>query len=235
MSEIYKTYRTNFKNHQMSSSFLEASRKITPILQRWVIDFTKDSPILDLGCGAGEVLMAFKDLGFTNLSGCDISQEQVLAARQFFEFVETKDIFQKLKENCDSSFGIITLFDVVEHIERERVLFLLKECRRILRPGGLLIGHCPNGLSPFFGADFWSDPTHIWCYTPKSIEVLARAAGFSEIKHMEHLGESFSVQGFVRLICWRILRSFINLCYKIETNAFHEILTKNFAFCLKKN
>ena len=231
--KIYDSYRSCFKDIQCKNSFLKSADKISNLIKRFVLPYKSDVFVLDLGCGSGEVLYALNKLGFKNLHGCDISKEQIALTSIYFPNTECKDIFDKLKELKSSSVSIIILFDVLEHIKRESVLLLLKECRRVLHSEGILIGHCPNGFSPFFGSDFWSDPTHEWCYTPKSIDVIARISGFSKINHIEHLGASPTFLGFLRSLLWIILKVFIKICNKIETNDCPKILTRNFCFILK--
>lgn len=70
---------------------------------------------------------------------------------------------------------------VIEHVHEP--LKLLKECRRLLRPGGIMISITPNtnsythrlfqkhwrGLEP---------PRHLFLYNQKSLQCIARLAGF---------------------------------------------------------
>ena len=120
--------------------------KMVPILSQWLEEFPKDAEVLDLGCGAGELLWAFKQLGFTRLRGCDISAEQVAIARHVVPDVQHQDIFACLKAQPDESVHVITIFDVLEHLPKQATFDLLEEIMRVLKAGGMLIAHCPNGL-----------------------------------------------------------------------------------------
>ncbi len=208
--------------------------KMLPILQRWCRGLPKDAEILDLGCGAGEVLWAFNKLGFARLSGCDISAEQVAIARHVVPQVQEQDIFQCLQGWPDGTVDVVTLFDIIEHLTKQEVFDLLEEVRRVLKCGGLLIVHCPNGLSPFVGTVFWGDITHEWCPTPASAETMCRAIGFVDFVADEHLAASNRISGLCRRVGWAVFRSIFRLINYIETRRPSGVWTRNFVFCCRK-
>jgi 2-polyprenyl-3-methyl-5-hydroxy-6-metoxy-1,4-benzoquinol methylase len=231
---IYESYRSCFKGDYNPAEIEMIGNKMVPILSEWCACFSKDVEILDLGCGAGEVLWAFKKLGFVHLSGCDISAEQVAVARHVVPEVQQMDIFQCLKERPVGSVDVVTLFDVIEHLTKQEVFGLLEEVKRVLKDGGILIAHCPNGSSPFVGTVFWGDLTHEWCPTPASAETMCKAIGYADFHAAEHLAASSRLSGLCRRLGWAVVRSILRLVNYIETRRALDVWTRSFVFRCRK-
>jgi 2-polyprenyl-3-methyl-5-hydroxy-6-metoxy-1,4-benzoquinol methylase len=231
---IYESYRSCFKGGYNPAEIQMVGEKMVPILDRWCRGLPKDAEILDLGCGAGELLWAFKQLGFSRLRGCDISAEQVAIARHVVPDVQHQDIFACLKDQRDASIDVITVFDVIEHLTKQETFDLLEEVMRVLKSEGILIVHCPNGLSPFVGAVFWGDLTHEWCPTPASAETMCRAIGFVDFAAAEDLAASNRLSGLCRRIGWSAIRALFRLANYIETRRPLDVWTRNFVFCCRK-
>lgn len=51
-------------------------------LPRWIDEIPKDARILDAGCAQGHYLEALRRVGFTNLTGVDLSEQLLADARQ---------------------------------------------------------------------------------------------------------------------------------------------------------
>lgn len=84
----------------------------------------------------------------------------------------------------EGSFSLVLGIHVLEHVTDVGATLAL--VRRLLAPGGIGYFITPNAecsaLSRF-GADWWmlEDPTHVQFLSPRSAELLARTAGFSEV------------------------------------------------------
>ena len=58
------------------------------------------------------------------------------------------------------SFDVVRAKEVLEHVEDP--LALVRDARRLLRPGGIFIAHIPTPYSQFYPvANFWDDYTHV--------------------------------------------------------------------------
>jgi len=94
---------------------------------------------LEVGCGKGEFLRHFKELG-TKPYGVDLSYE----APRFQPDIpiEVADIENEELPYKDSFFDIIFSKSVLEHLFRPELFF--KEALRVLKPGGLLLSLVPD-------------------------------------------------------------------------------------------
>jgi hypothetical protein len=127
------------------------------------------------------------------------------------------------------------VFDVIEHLTRQETFDLMTLIYSKLKPGGILIAHLPNGLSPFVGHVFWGDISHEWCLTPSSALTLCLLHHFHEFEAMEHVGYSNSIRGRLRNIIWLALKKILQFFNRIETGASGgSIWTRNFAFKANK-
>lgn len=234
-SIIYGSYRSSFKGDFTEAKLRFGAAKLAPVIQPWVVDADPSLPVVDLGCGAGELLFAFKALGFQQLKGCDLSGEQVAAAQQFFPDVVEQDLFAYLTALPDGSVGIVTVFDVIEHLGPQASFELMTLVRQKLAPGGLFIAHLPNGQSPFVGSVFWGDMTHEWCLTPQSAKTFCLVNGFENFDAAEHLGTSNSLSGKLRAVLWKLCNAGFRLVNTIETGSSGgQTWTRNFAFKCSK-
>jgi SAM-dependent methyltransferase len=209
--------------------------KLRQVLKPWVLGLNRAKRAVDLGCGTGELLLALRDLGFTDLAGCDLSSEQVEIAQKRFPGVREENLFDFLASCHDSSLGLVTIFDVIEHLGPQSTFDLMPLIFQKLEPGGLLIVHLPNGLSPMVGRVYWGDMTHEWCLTPQSAATLCSLHGFDNFVAVEHLGASSSLKGRIRAAAWAILRCGYQLANAIETGSSGgNVWTRNFTFKANK-
>jgi 2-polyprenyl-3-methyl-5-hydroxy-6-metoxy-1,4-benzoquinol methylase len=138
--------------------------------------------VLDVGCSRGNFLAAGAKLGFY-MEGVEPAANIAAAARAQGLRVHTgllADIHLP-----PASFDAITLFEVIEHLKEP--LPLLRECHRVLKPGGLLVLSTGNTASWTVAAiqERWDyfhiakDGGHISFYNPRSVALLAARAGFA--------------------------------------------------------
>jgi 2-polyprenyl-3-methyl-5-hydroxy-6-metoxy-1,4-benzoquinol methylase len=143
--------------------------------------------LLDVGCSSGAFLMVARELGF-DAEGVEISPEAAAAARRAGFRVHT-GLLEDARYQ-DASFDAVALIELLEHLRDPRAL--LAECRRILRPGGVLMATTPNGASwtaAAMGArwDVFSlrgMGGHVSFFNPGSLRLLAQRAGF-EVARLE--------------------------------------------------
>lgn len=185
-------------------------------ISSWIKDVPRISKVLDVACGPGNILSFLQAEGFTDIYGVDISQEQVLIARQKFSQVVCADAIEYLQQH-PNEFHLITAFDILEHFTKEEVFKFLDTIHSALVPGGCLILQLPNGDSPFAGGVIYGDFTHEVTYTAVSLKHILLASGFSEAQFQEHRPQPTSLKGVIRYIIWDLLRQIIRVINLIET------------------
>jgi len=116
----------------------------------------KDQVLVDLGCGRGEFLHAFCELGFR---GIGIDRERV--STSFEEEILLCDLEREALPLEANSVDIIFNKSVLEHVRE--ITPLLRECSRILRPGGLMVSLVPDFRAQW--SHFYDDWTHVRPFT----------------------------------------------------------------------
>lgn len=106
-----------------------------------------DLPILDFGCGMGSLTVLMNSLGHRAI-GAELQADHLRIARVLAgeNGMDGEEIFVLSNENRlpfdDDSFGIITMFSVLEHIDDATLDALMPELRRVCR--GVIFTLFPN-------------------------------------------------------------------------------------------
>ena len=139
------------------------------------------APVLDLGCGRGELLGLLRDAGIA-ASGVDADADMVAFARGEGLDVEQADALAHLGKLDDGAVGAITALQLVEHLPPSALVSLLELAARKLRPGGLLLLETINPVSPRALQNYFADLTHSQPLVAETLELLVRDAGFEQIE-----------------------------------------------------
>jgi O-antigen chain-terminating methyltransferase len=145
----------------------------------YVADFREAAPVLDVGCGRGELLSLLRDAG-VDARGIDADGDMVAYARGEGLDVEQADLLAYLAEVEAGSLGGMFMGQVVEHLPVQTLVESLRLAVAALRPGGVLIAETINPLSPIALRNYFADLTHAQPLVPETLELLARQAGFAE-------------------------------------------------------
>src|SRR5947207_2344773 len=138
-------------------------------------------PVLDFGCGRGELLELLEEMG-VEASGVEIDPDLVQATAREGLNVTLDDGIQHLSGLRDQSLGGLTLIQVVEHLSAQQVVEFVSLAAEKLRPGGKVIVETVNPQSLYvFAHAFYADPTHTTPVHPAYLTFLFREAGFAEV------------------------------------------------------
>ena len=146
------------------------------------LPFTGSRPrLLDVGCGSGPFLARMKGLGWL-VQGIDPDAAAVAAARLARLPVEQGTLGDGTF--ADDTFDAVTLDHVIEHVPDP--VQTLRECFRVLRPGGTIWVATPNTSSLGHRAfrDAWrglEPPRHLVVFNPGALRRALSAAGFTGI------------------------------------------------------
>jgi len=235
---IYENYASKFTDAPKTFDedyYLNWGRAQHYYLRKW-LPLDNKAKILDLACGDGKLLYFFKRLGYTNITGVDISPEQVKLARQVTPNVEEANVLEWLEAH-PANFDLITGLDIVEHLHKDEVLHFLDVCYGALKVGGRIVLQTPNASSPWGSAYRYNDFTHEVCFNPNSLYNILSLVGFQEIESRETnpvpLGHS--VKSSIRYLIWQSIRLWLMFWNLVEIgNAGGGIFTRGFLISGKK-
>ena len=144
----------------------------------YVDDLRAAAPVLDVGCGRGELLSLLQDAG-VEARGIDADADMVAYAQGEGLDVQQADLVDYLRGVDDGALGGIFMAQVVEHLPPGVLVRAFELAAAKLRPGGLLIAETINPLSPLALRHYFADLTHAQPLVPETLALLARQSGFA--------------------------------------------------------
>jgi SAM-dependent methyltransferase len=147
----------------------------------YLADLDRDSNILDLGSGRGDWLELLTKEGF-HPRGIEVNEALAESSRaRDLEIINT-EMMVHLGQQPDNSLDVISIFHLVEHFNVGRLIRLLGEVRRTLKPGGRLLIETPSPENLVVGAcNFYADPTHYKPIYPQTLVFLLENKGFTNV------------------------------------------------------
>ncbi len=150
--------------------------------------YSRGGSILDIGCGSGGFLGSL-DVRRWQKYGVEISPVPAESARRRFNIHVFVGDLQEANF-LDDQFDVITLWHVLEHLPN--AFEVLKEIKRILKKGGVLLMAVPNfeSLERKLTKDKWYHfdiPRHLFHFSPETIGKMLCKADFKilKVRHFE--------------------------------------------------
>jgi O-antigen chain-terminating methyltransferase len=144
--------------------------------------FRECAPVLDIGCGRGEMLQVFREAGIA-ARGIDSNHDSVALCQANGLDAENADLFTYLSALPDGSLGGAICSQVVEHLPPARSPEMIRLAHAKLRVGGVLAIETPNPeCLAIFATHFYIDPTHRHPIPPALASFYLEEAGFGQIQ-----------------------------------------------------
>ena len=139
--------------------------------------------VLDVGCGSGAFLSLAQQMGW-NCFGVEVDPVAANVARAHGANI-LGDQVEALDHSYDGFFDAVTLSHVIEHVFDPT--HTLRECLRVLRPGGCLWIETPNLDSLGYASyrKFWrgfDTPRHLVLFNHQSLQFTIGEAGFTNTR-----------------------------------------------------
>jgi SAM-dependent methyltransferase len=159
---------------------LSLGRPLPPLLE-WAKNggLRLDDAILDVGSGAGRLLLKMRAAGFSNLTGVD-----PFLQRDLRYDAHTRVLKLELAE-LNGPYDFVMLHHSLEHVPNP--LSTLKEVRQLLKPDRFCLVRTPTAGGHAwraYGADWvqLDPPRHLLLHTERSLRLLAGQAGLELAK-----------------------------------------------------
>ena len=154
---------------------------LATLADRYAHLLSEHQPVLDFGCGRGELVEVLAERGIT-AAGVDPDAGMVEEAVGRGRSVHLGDGLAYLRALEPHDLGALISVHVVEHLPLPVLVELLELAASRLRPGGIFIAETPNPMSLIvLGNSYILDPTHVWPLHPSLLTFLAERAGFRDV------------------------------------------------------
>jgi SAM-dependent methyltransferase len=140
-------------------------------------------PICDLGCGPGQIARYLHRQGVKAL-GVDLSPKLVAEAQRLNPEIHFHQGDMLSLPDADDVWGGIAAFYCIIHIPREHIVDALREMKRVLKPGGLLLITFHVGRKIEHLDEWWGKPVNLdfAFYLPEEMEAWLQKAGFELVE-----------------------------------------------------
>jgi SAM-dependent methyltransferase len=169
VTDLGERYEEHHRERRDEGDFVFVPERI-PLLQAAI---GTDKRVLDLGCRSGALTRHF--LEGNEVVGVDVDRAALAKAEALgIEPVEAN--VEEPLPFADASFDAVVAGELLEHLQLPEAL--VAEARRVLRPGGVLVGSVPNAfrlqsrLRFLRGRPPEDDPTHLHLYSPAAVREL---------------------------------------------------------------
>ena len=170
---------------------------------KFIQKFIKKGKLFDLGAGWGHFMLAGKELGY-DVYGVEISEQPYLYCVNDLKLPVDHIDFFEMDES--KKFDIITMWDVLEHIDKADEF--LAKCNKLTKPGGYLILQVPQ-IDSYFAKrhkDNWKmmGLDHVNYFGKETITRILANNGYEVVK----IKSSFEIKLFIMYTLLPFIKKF---------------------------
>jgi SAM-dependent methyltransferase len=171
--QVATEYAEKFKDEMDDKPFDRAC------LDRLAREVGSLGPICDLGCGPGQIARYLHRQGVDTL-GVDLSPRMVAEARRLNPEIHFHQGDMLSLPDADDSWGGIAAFYCILHIPREQIIDALRELKRVLKHGGVLLLTFHIGDEIKHLDEWWEKPVNLdfAFYQPEDMQAWLKEAGY---------------------------------------------------------
>ncbi len=179
----YLAFETKFRGSE-EDIYQRLKESYTDIFNKRLSKDLKKMPVVDIGCGRGEMLHLLQELKLKGV-GIDLNRSMVERCKQNGYEAYQQDAVAYLRKQKSSSLAAIVGIHIVEHIPFEQLIELLQECYRTVAPGGFVFFETPNAENVVVGSlSFWYDTSHLKPIPPEALAFMLQYVGFGTTEIM---------------------------------------------------
>jgi 2-polyprenyl-3-methyl-5-hydroxy-6-metoxy-1,4-benzoquinol methylase len=172
---------------------------------KFIQKFIKSGKLFDLGAGWGHFMLAGKELGY-DVYGVEISEQPYLYCVNDLKLPVDHIDFFEMDES--KKFDIITMWDVLEHIDKADEF--LAKCAKLTRPDGYLFLQVPQ-IDSYFSKrhkDNWKmmGLDHVNYFGKDTITKILARNGYEVVK----IKSSFEIKLFIMYTLLPFIKKFKN-------------------------
>jgi 2-polyprenyl-3-methyl-5-hydroxy-6-metoxy-1,4-benzoquinol methylase len=177
----YRNYKSTEVVEEVAKAdvWLKIQRNL--LRYRLIQKYQKTGRLYDIGFGFGHFLLSGKQLGY-DVTGVEKNRASVEFVRKQYGIEVEENDFLKIRE--DVTYDIMTLWDVLEHIDDADKI--IEKVSRVLCPGGYVYIQVPQAGSLFatlFGRNWWAlGLDHVNYFSKQTIKNILQKYGLSIIK-----------------------------------------------------
>jgi SAM-dependent methyltransferase len=186
-------------------SFESSGRSDAERLGRFV---TKDSVVLNIGCGVGRVEKYLAPL-VDEMHAVDVSGEMVALAKKRLAGIANVQLREVgldeyLSAYPDARFDLVFSLLVLQHMEREHAYMYLQHAHRVLKAGGTLFVQFPNLLSLEYTRAFLEpieqkhlNASRVRTYTVEEVRHLMKMLDFEVVELKTEAGREGNAEIYI--------------------------------------
>lgn len=198
LAGVFERHYRDMSEDRFRTAFTYGRNKVDVLLDTELKKLPAGAKILDVGCGTGNYLVRFRELGFAP-QGVEPAAGMIEAAKRLDPSLTITHGVATSLPFPDNSFDLVTSIEVLRYLHLQDIRVAFREMFRVLRPGGRIFVTMVNryALDGFYvrqrvrqrfkGRDFDRENPHCEFFTPAELRAELRRAGGTDVETLGRL------------------------------------------------